>query len=148
MSAILLQLTGRSRLSLLQTKPCFRISAKISNYHSATPSWSSTFAHRRPMTGPFSTFCDRPIFTSAFSSLRHHPPENPFQARRFFGFLNKIPQEFIFYGIIGINSAVFMMWYMATQKSVSDDLPCYVSCVVPQLANYRSNKAIRHLSYG
>ncbi|KAF8803826.1 rhomboid-domain-containing protein [Phlegmacium glaucopus] len=58
----------------------------------------------------------RPIFTSAPLSLRYHPPQNPQQARRFLGFLDKIPQNFIFYGIIGINSVVFTMWYMAVQK--------------------------------
>ena len=146
MSAILLQLTGHSRPRLL---PYFRISARNSSYHFAAPSWSSTFAHRKPITGPFTTFRDRPIFTSALLSIRRHPPqpEKRHQAYRFFGFLDKIPEDFIFYGIIGINSVVFMMWYMATQKFVSEDLPYYMSCVNLQLANYRNNKAIRRLSF-
>lgn len=127
MSVILLQLIGHSRPSLLQMQPYFRISARISNYHFATPSWSSTFAHRKPITGPFTTFRDRPIFTSALLFFRRHPPQNPRQARRFLGFLDKIPEDVIFYGIIGLNSMVFMMWYMATQKFVSEDLPCYMS---------------------
>ena len=145
MSAILLQLTGHSRPRLL---PYFRISARISNYHFAAPSWSSTFTRRKPITGPV-TFRDRPIFTSALLSIRHHPrqPEKPRQTYRFFGFLDKIPEDFIFYGIIGINSVVFMMWYMATQKFVSEDLPYYMSCVDLQLPNYRNNKAIRRLSF-
>lgn len=149
MSAIFLQLTGHSRPRLLRMQPYFRISARITNYHFATPSWSSTFAHRKPTVGPFITFRDRPIFTSALLSIRHHPPqpEKPRQAYRFFGFLDKIPEDFIFYGIIGINSVVFMMWYLATQKFVSEDLPCYMSCVDLQLANYRNNKAIRRPSY-
>ena len=149
MSAILLQLTGHS--SLLRMQPCFRISARISNYHFATPSWSRTFAHRKPITGPFTTFRDRPIFTSARLSLRHHPPPppspDPRQTYRFFGFLDKIPENYIFYGIIGLNSIVFMMWYMAAQKYVSEDLPCYMSCVDLQLADYRNKMAIRQLSY-
>lgn len=148
MSAILLQLTSHSRPSLLRMHPYFRVSARFSNYHFATPSWSSTFAHRQPITGPFTTFCNRPFFTSAILSLRHHPPQNPRQARRFLGFLDKIPEDFIFYGIIGLNSAVFMMWYMATQKFVSKDLPCYELCVGLQLASYRNNKAIRRPSCG
>ena len=148
MSAILLRLTANSRPSLLRMQPCFRMSARISNYHFATPSWSRTFAHRRPITGPFSTFRGRPFFTSALLSFRNHPPQNPHQARRFLGFLDKIPQDLIFYGIIGINSAIFMMWYMAEQKFVSVDLPCYISYVDFQLANYRNKNAIRRLSYG
>lgn len=148
MSAILLQLTGHSRPSFLRMQPCLRISARISNYHFATLSWSRTFAHRRPITGPFTTFRGRPFFTSTRLSLRYHPPQNPRQARRFLGFLDNIPQDFIFYGIIGINSAVFTMWYMATQKFVSEDLLCYMSCVDLQLANYRNSKAIRRLSFG
>jgi hypothetical protein len=146
MSAILLQLTGHSRPSLLR-QPYFRISRSISNYPFATPSWSSTFARRIPITGPFTTFRGRPIFTSALLSLRHHSPQNPRRPRNFFDFLNKIPEDFIFYGIIGINSVVFMMWYLADQKFVSEDLPCCMSCVDFQLANYRNNIAIRRLSY-
>ena len=121
MSAILLQITGQSRPCLLRMRPYFRISARISNYHFATPSWSSTFAHRQPITGPFNIFRKRPIFTSAPLSLRYHPPQNPRQARKFLGFLDYIPQDFIFYGIIGLNSAIFLTWYMATQKFVSED---------------------------
>ena len=149
MSAILLQLTGHSRPSSLRMQPYFRMSRRISSYYFATPSWSSTFACRKPITGPFTTFRDRPIFTSALLSLRHHPLRNPRQpeTRRFLDFLDKIPQNIVFYGIIGINSVVFMMWYMAEQKFVSDDLPCYMGCVHLQLANYRNNYAIRRVSY-
>ncbi|CAA7260147.1 unnamed protein product [Cyclocybe aegerita] len=58
------------------------------------------------------------LSTSSRSSLRYHPPDShPGQTqRRFLGFLDKIPQNVIFYGIIGLNSAVFFMWYMASQK--------------------------------
>lgn len=123
MSAILLQLTGHSRPSLLRMQPYFRIYRSISDFHFASPSWSSTFARRRPITGPFTTFRGRPIFTSALLSFRHHPPQNPRQPRKVFEFLNKIPEDFIFYGIIGINSLVFIMWYLAEQKFVSEDYP-------------------------
>jgi hypothetical protein len=107
MSAILLQLTGHSRPGLLQMQHYFRIPARISNFH------------HFPITGPFRNH--RPIFTSTLFSIRQHPSQNPRQARRFLGFLDKIPEDFIFYGIIGLNSAVFIMWYMAIQKYVSED---------------------------
>ena len=123
MSAILLQLTGHSRPSLLRIHPYFKISRNISNYHFASPSWSSTFTRRKPITGPFTTFRGRPIVTSAFLSFRHHLPQNPRQPRKVFDFLYKIPEDFIFYGIIGINSVVFIMWYLAEQKFVSEDYP-------------------------
>jgi hypothetical protein len=131
MPAILVQLTSRHYLapSLLRMRHCFGISARISNCNFATLSWSRTFAHRgRPITGPF-TLRHRPIFTSAPLSLRYHPPQGARRTRRFLGFLDKIPQDFIFYGIIGINSAVFIMWYMAVQKFVSEELPRHMSCV-------------------
>ena len=125
MSAILLQLTGHSRPSLLRMQPHFRISRRISHYRFATPSWSSTFSRRKSITGPFTTVRDRPIFTSALLSLRHHPPQNSRRPETYksFDFLNKIPENVIFYGIIGINSVVFMMWYAAEQKFVSEDYP-------------------------
>ena len=129
MSAMLLQLTGHSRPSILRMQPLFRISRRISNYHFATPSWSSTFGRRKPLaiTGTFATFRDRPIFTPALLSLRHHPPQNPPQPKaRIFFDLNKIPENVVFYGIIGINCVVFMMWYMAEQKFVSYPAICVV----------------------
>jgi hypothetical protein len=146
MSAIFLQLTGHSRPSLLRMQPYFRTSRRISGYHFATPSWSSTFLRRKPITGPFT---NRPIFTSALLSLRRHPSQNSHQPKtyRFFEFLDKIPENVVFYGIIGINSVVFMMWYMAEQKFVREDLPCHMSSMDFQLASYRNNKAIRRLSY-
>ena len=149
MSAILLQLTGHSRPSLLRMQPYIRISRRISNYRSATQSWSSTFARRKPITGQFTTFRNRPIFTSALLFLRHHPPQNPRPpaARKFFDFLDKIPGNVVFYGIIGINTVVFTMWYMAEQKFVSEDLPWYMSCVDFQLAKHRNNEATHRLSY-
>lgn len=149
MSAILVQLIGRHNLAP-RIRSCFRISARISNYNFATPSCSRTFVQsthcRRTITGPFTALRHRPIFTSAPLSLRYHLPRNPRRARGFLEFLDNIPQDFIFYGIIGINSAVFVMWYMAVQKYVSEDLPRYMNCL--DLANSRNNRAILRLSYG
>ena len=149
MPAILVQLTGRHHFtpSLSRMQHCFGIPARISNF--ANPSWSRTFAHRgRPITGPF-TVRHRPIFTSAPLSLRYHPPQNFRQNHRFLSFLDKIPQDFIFYGIVGINSVVFVMWYMAVQKFVSEDLSCiYELCGSLQLTNSRNKKAIHRVSYG
>ena len=135
---------------VVRMRPCLRIFARISNRNLGTASCSPTFVQStygcRTIRSPFGTFRHRPIFTSAPLSLRYHPPQNPRHARKFLGFLDNIPQDFIFYGIIGINSAVFIMWYMATQKYVSED---HCNCGYRfNWVNFRSNKAIHRLSYG
>lgn len=55
------------------------------------------------------------------ASLRYHPPPPPRlnHGREFLGFLDRIPHNTIFYGIIGLNSAVFAMWFLAAEKYVS-----------------------------
>ncbi|TFK43150.1 hypothetical protein BDQ12DRAFT_674483 [Crucibulum laeve] len=58
----------------------------------------------------------RTFFTSARSSLRYHPPPTPPPRKPFMGFLDSIPQNTVFYGILAINGIVFFMWYMANQK--------------------------------
>ena len=137
--------------SLLRIQPSFRICARISNYNFGIPC-SRTFVQsthcRRTITGPLTVLRHRPIFTSAPLSRRYYPPQNSRQARRFLGFLDNIPQDFIFYGIIGINSAVFVMWYMAVQKFVSEDFTDIILWMYFQLKNPRNNRAIHQLSYG
>ena len=160
MSAILFQLTGRhkfaSNLLWIRPSPSFRISARISNCKFATASCSRTFLQsihrRRAIPGLFTTLRHRSIFSSAPLSIRYHAPQNPRKAPRFLSFLDRIPQDFVFYGIIGINSAVFTMWYMAEQKYVSEDpsiLPYCVNCrYLFNLKHSRNNKAIHQPSYG
>jgi hypothetical protein len=69
----------------------------------------------------------RYFFTSIPCALRYHPLPRPHSSRRhFFGFLDEIPQNTIFYGIIGLNATVFVMWFMSTQKYV-----CRIPILLP-----------------
>ncbi|KIK08582.1 hypothetical protein K443DRAFT_563619 [Laccaria amethystina LaAM-08-1] len=66
----------------------------------------------------------RSFFTSIPCALRYHPLPRPHSSRRhFFGFLDEIPQNTIFYGIIGLNATVFVMWFMSTQKYKQEQDP-------------------------
>lgn len=67
----------------------------------------------RPATG------SKTFFTSVKQSVRYPaPPPPPRPSFSAFGFLNRIPQNVVLYGIIGLNAAVFSMWLMAKQKYV------------------------------
>ena len=82
--------------------------------------WLLSLSSRSPCVP--ATF-SQSFFTSTPCSLRYHP--SPHSSRRhFFGFLDEIPQNTIFYGIIGLNATVFAMWFMSTQKYV---------CIIPIL---------------
>ncbi|KAF9008683.1 hypothetical protein BDQ17DRAFT_1236370, partial [Cyathus striatus] len=48
---------------------------------------------------------------------RAHPKPPSQQSRPVFSFLDNIPLNVIFYGIIGTNVVVFAMWHMASQKA-------------------------------
>ncbi|KAF8966393.1 hypothetical protein BDZ97DRAFT_1657675 [Flammula alnicola] len=91
-----------------------------------TPRLAGPLTHPRPCIGvnqlsnlkeKFAVINLRRWFSSSSrSSIRYHVPPTPQQNRRFLGFLDRIPQNAIFYGIIGLNSFVFVMWFMAAQK--------------------------------
>ncbi|TEB35444.1 rhomboid-domain-containing protein [Coprinellus micaceus] len=70
------------------------------------------FPTSKPPPGP------KTFFTSSKQSIKYpaHPHPPPRQSSNFFGFLNKIPHNAVFYGIISLNAAVFTMWLMAQQK--------------------------------
>ncbi|KAF9550331.1 rhomboid-domain-containing protein [Agrocybe pediades] len=53
--------------------------------------------------------------SSSHSQLRYYARRPP-PRRGLFSFLDHIPENTIFYGIIGANATVFVMWYMSTQK--------------------------------
>jgi len=55
--------------------------------------------------------------TSSPSQLRYHLSRAGRRSQNI-GFLDRIPQNSIFYGIIGLNGLVFVMWYMSTAKYV------------------------------
>jgi hypothetical protein len=71
-----------------------------------------TITFRR--TAPLRNFS----FTSP-SSLRYHPVRPQPHRREFLAFLNRLPLNTVFYGIIGLNATVFTMWFLATEKYVS-----------------------------
>ncbi|KAF8171820.1 hypothetical protein BJ912DRAFT_860398 [Pholiota molesta] len=69
------------------------------------------------LNGAFSSSpLQRWLSTSSRACFRDHPRPPRQESRKFMGFLDKIPQNAIFYGIIVLNSAVFMMWFMAHQQ--------------------------------
>ena len=68
-----------------------------------------------------------PYSTRFFSSNQHHlqrwvrhprTDRGP-QKNGFFNFLDGIPKNVVFNGILAINGVVFAMWYMSSQRLVS-----------------------------
>lgn len=53
-------------------------------------------------------------------SLRHYVPPSYGQKPKLLGFLNRIPENALFAGILVVNSVVFLMWYLAIAKYVSE----------------------------
>jgi hypothetical protein len=64
------------------------------------------------------------FFSSTFRQQNRRPyPHRQFNQQQFkkpsfFGFLDDIPQNAVFWGIITINGVVFVMWFMASQRLV------------------------------
>lgn len=57
---------------------------------------------------------------------------------RFLNSLDRVPQDFVFWGIISANGLVFTMWYMSTQRLVRP-LPYFLeSHPTPHHRNYRA----------
>lgn len=73
-------------------------------------------AHRPTVAA--SLFQKRRLSTSPPLSLRYHVPQPRHRKSTFFGFLDKLPPNAVFYGILGLNATVFVMWFMAIQKYV------------------------------
>lgn len=72
------------------------------------------------LNGAFSSSrLQRWLSTTSRACFRDHPRPPRRESRKFMGFLDKIPHNTIFYGIIGLNSLVFVMWFMANQQWVS-----------------------------
>ncbi|KAF8164933.1 hypothetical protein B0H34DRAFT_217393 [Crassisporium funariophilum] len=105
----------RASQACFNTNSLFSVRPLSSRYTLRTSSWQSTSPYA---TGQYFRFS-----TSPQSSLRYHPRPNPPPKSVFLGFLDKIPGNTVFYGIIGINSLVFMMWFMAREKYKQDRDP-------------------------
>ena len=67
--------------------------------------------HQPPASHRWLSTPSRPLF-------RHYVRPKPLPSRQFLGFLDKIPHNTVFYGVIGLNCLVFGMWFMAIQKYV------------------------------
>lgn len=59
----------------------------------------------------------RSLSTTLRLSYRSHSPPPP-RRPQFLGFLNRIPQNTVFFGIICLNSLVFGMWLLAKAEFV------------------------------
>lgn len=79
--------------------------------------------------------------------LRHYVRPKPLPSRQYLGFLDKIPHNTVFYGIIGLNCLVFGMWFMAIQKYVC--LPFVHQCTfISTPITFRNKKEIPRPSFG
>ncbi|KDR74534.1 hypothetical protein GALMADRAFT_250548 [Galerina marginata CBS 339.88] len=78
------------------------------------------------------------LSTSPRSYLRYHARQNP-RKPPFLGFLDKIPENTIFYGVIGLNSVVFIMWFMAVQKYKQEGDPSSVIWMQENFTNSWKN---------
>lgn len=58
------------------------------------------------------------------SFLRYHPMRPQSRRREFLAFLDRLPQNTVFYGIIGLNATVFAMWFLANEKYVGRPNSC------------------------
>ncbi|KAF9480796.1 hypothetical protein BDN70DRAFT_877116, partial [Pholiota conissans] len=69
------------------------------------------------LKGPLSPSpLQRWLSTSSRTCFRDHPRPTRPPSRQILGFLNRIPQNTVFYTIIGLNAIVFGMWFMANQQ--------------------------------
>ncbi|PPQ68848.1 LOW QUALITY PROTEIN: hypothetical protein CVT26_001682 [Gymnopilus dilepis] len=91
-------------------------------------------AHRPTVAA--SLFQKRRLSTSPPLSLRYHVPQPRHRKSRFFGFLDKLPPNAVFYGILGLNATVFVMWFMAIQKYKQEGDP---SAVIWMQENFLNN---------
>lgn len=105
---------------ILQT-PSFllQISPRTSRLTFATPT--------HPQNSRVSPNCRRWLSSTFRASYRYRSPPPPSRTPKFLGFLNRIPQNVVFVGIISINALVFSMWLLAKAKYVCVLSPVYLS---------------------
>jgi hypothetical protein len=87
------------------------------------------------------------LSTTSRPLLRHYVRPNPRPSHQFLGFLDKIPQNTVFYGIIGLNCLVFGMWFMAIQKYVCLHFFHQFSFILTSISS-RNKKETPRPSYG
>ncbi|KAF7776387.1 hypothetical protein Agabi119p4_4780 [Agaricus bisporus var. burnettii] len=63
----------------------------------------------------------RSFFSSSRHTLRYHPPQP--RGRSLLGFLDNIPHNYVFWGIIGANGAVFCLWQAARGRAQMEKDP-------------------------
>lgn len=96
------------------TQPCISILSSFTHPH-LSPFHSSSFfsSYRRPLR-------PRPRSSSRSSSSNYTGPTSFSSFRRRF---DRIPPDYIVYGIIAINIGIFLLWQYATASWVS--VPCF-----------------------
>lgn len=129
------QATGSAQL--FSSKSCFFTSHKLMNQKSSLASrvLGSSFATSRTLASSSARLSSpsrtnilfllpnlrRTFSSSSGSLLRYHPAGRNNRnggERVMFAFLDRIPQNTVFWGIMGLNAGVFLMWFMAQQKWV------------------------------
>ena len=67
----------------------------------------------------------------------HRQFNHQYRKSSFLGFLDDIPQNTVFWGVITINGVVFVMWFMASQRLVrfsesTNSLTSLILCVISE----------------
>ncbi|KAF9057275.1 hypothetical protein BJ165DRAFT_1330281, partial [Panaeolus papilionaceus] len=84
----------------------------------------------------------RTFSSSSGSLLRYHPAGRNNRnggERVMFAFLDRIPQNTVFWGIMGLNAGVFLMWFMAQQKWQQERDPSAIRFMAKNFLNAWGN---------
>ena len=115
---------GQRPYATLGLKPMF-FSPRASQYIGRAPSIRPAVS-RHLVDGPlkwngvsFAGLNQHRWISVSRPSLRHYVPPSYKRKPELFGFLNRIPENALFVGILVVNSVVFIMWYLAIAKYVS-----------------------------
>ncbi|KAF9468965.1 hypothetical protein BDZ94DRAFT_1245056 [Collybia nuda] len=107
---------GRPIFSILRIQPLSRrhiskskISVRITPSLPLSPILRRPWSHQR-------FFSSTPLSQGPRSYLSRPPQSNRPRKPQFLAFLDAIPQNQVFYGILAINGLVFAMWYMSTER--------------------------------
>ncbi|KIM45764.1 hypothetical protein M413DRAFT_292725 [Hebeloma cylindrosporum] len=71
--------------------------------------------------------------------LRHYVRPKPHPPRQFLGFLDRIPHNTVFYGIIGLNCLVFGMWFRRSRNSHLQKQERDISAITWMQANFTNS---------
>ena len=91
----------------------------VKSYSSSSSSLFPVFLLGKGRTSSLHNLPRRFFSSSSPPFLRYQTPAPRPSRRPLLNFLNNIPHNVVFYGIMGLNSSVFMMWFLALEKYVS-----------------------------